>query len=91
MLVDGPGELVIELPRDKGEYGSEDTHQDGQSNQHRLNLTPEVFLDEFVPVQSPDSIVDLVVLDPCVQQDTGVVQDHANDLNGVFHSQGIIH
>lgn len=88
-LVDGPGELVVQLPGLKSEEDGGDGHENGQGDEHGLDVVPEVLGDEGGGVQDVSSVFDLVELDGGIDQNAHVVHDQANDLNGVFQAQGV--
>ena len=88
-LVDGPCKLIVQLPCFEGENESSDSHQHGQSDEHRLDVVPEVLGDEAARVEVVGSVLDLVELDGRVDENADVVQNETDDLNGVLHAQGI--
>lgn len=92
MLVDGPCKFLVELPGNKGKYDGENAHEDRQCNQHGLQLSPHVHVedDESLTHERVDSVPKLVKLDARIEQDARVVQDDANDLNCVLHAQRIV-
>lgn len=72
-LVDGPGKLIVQLPCFKGENESSNSHQNGQSNEHGLDVVPEVLGDEAARVEVVGSILDLIELNSSVDENTDVV------------------
>ena len=88
-LVDGPGELIVQLPCFEGENESRDSHQHGQSDEHRLDIVPEVLGDEAARIEVVGSVLDLIELDSGVDENANVVENETDDLNGVLHAQGI--
>lgn len=63
VLIDGPSKFIVELPGLECEEDGCDSHAAWKGNQHRLNVVPEVGLDEVEAVKLVDGIADLVVLD----------------------------
>lgn len=89
MLVDGPCELVVQLPGNEAKSNSRDSHEHGYGDQHRLNGDPEVVGDERFLVEGVGGVFDLIELDSCIHHDAYVVDDESNDLNGVLEAQCI--
>lgn len=91
MLVDGPRELVVQLPGLESKADGCKSHQTRQGDQERLDIVPEPVLDKVPILELVDGVADLVVLDSSVDEDADVVDDEADDLNGVLQSQGVPH
>lgn len=87
VLVDGPRELVIQLPGLEGENNGSSSHQTWESNQHGSHIRPEVLLDSAF--EHASSIPDLIELDGGVDEDTDVVDNETDDLNSVLQPQGV--
>jgi len=90
-LVDGPCKLVIQLPGLKSKKDGRNGHEDRQSNQHGLDVFPEVARNKGAIVEVVGRVPDLVELDAGIDENADVVDDDSNDLNGVFEAQGIPH
>lgn len=91
VLVDGPRELVVQLPRDKGhQKGSkgDDTRND---DQERLGLGPDDGANLVHVRQNGYGILNLSHLNSAVDQETEITRAQPDDLNGVFHLQCVIH
>lgn len=89
VLVDGPRKFVVQLPCFKGKKDGGHSHQAGQGDQHRLDIGPELRFDESALVQLVGGVPDLVELDRSIDENTDVVDDETNDLNGVLQAQSI--
>ena len=89
MLVNGPCKLVVQLPCFEGEDDGSDSHQNRQSDEHGLDVVPEVLGNEAARVEVVGSVLDLIELDSGVDENTDVVENESDDLNGVLHAQGI--
>lgn len=91
MFVDSPCKLIVQLPGDEGKDDGGYSHEDGQGDEHGLDLGPEIIRDEVVLVQGLDRIPDLILLDGGIDENANVVDDESDDLNGVFHAQSIVY
>jgi hypothetical protein len=91
VLVDGPCKLIVQLPGDEGKEESRNCHQAGQRYEHRLDIGPELGCNEGIGIEFIGGILDLVELDGGVDENAHVVDDEADDLNGVLQSQGVPH
>jgi hypothetical protein len=89
VLVNGPSELVVQLPCDKGEDDGCEGHEGGHSDEHGLDVLPEVCGNKGLGEEDVGSIPDLIVLDAGVDENADIVDDDANDLNRVLHAQGV--
>ncbi len=89
VLVDGPGKLVVELPGDEAKSQGCDGHEHRDGDEHGLDGEPEVGGDEVLVVEDLCGVSDLVVLDGGVDHDADVVDDEADDLDGVLQAQGV--
>jgi hypothetical protein len=72
-LVDSPSKFIVQLPCLKCEHESSDSHQDRQSDQHGLNLVPEIGGDKFLLVEVVGCVLDLVKLYGGVDENADVV------------------
>lgn len=98
MLVNGPGKLIVQLPSNESEDEGCDGHQNRLGNQFGPDLGPNSLMFIFDKVttikgaipQGFDSIVDLVKLNGCVDENADVVENEPDDLNGVLLLQGIV-
>ena len=96
MLVDRPCELIIELPRNVAKHRSEESNDDWNSNQVRLDNWPEQLAFKQVTwaclaVKRPHSFMDLVDLNGRIDEEPEIVKTQSNDLNGVFQAQRVVH
>ena len=91
VLVNGPRKLVVQLPclecKEHGRKG----HQTRQGDEHGLDVFPEFGINKVALVQLISGVSDLVELDRGINEDTGVVDDETDDLNGVLQAQRIPH
>lgn len=90
-LVDGPCKFVIELPGLKSKEESSNGHEDRQSDEHGLDIFPEVTRDKGAVVEVVGRVFDLIELNAGIDENADVVDDDSDDLNGVFEAQGIPH
>lgn len=90
MLVDGPRELIVELPRDKGHQECSQSDNTRNDDQERLRLIPNVQLDLVHVVQGCHSFSNLLDLHRSVDQESDVADTQSDDLNCVLHSQRIV-
>lgn len=88
-LVDGPGKLIVQFPGAAGQENGADCQNDRYGDQERLGIGPDVLADEIIFGQLEDGVSDLIHLNGAVDEKTAVVHDQPNDLNGIFHAQGI--
>jgi hypothetical protein len=91
MLVDGPCKLVVQLPCFKSKENGRKCHQAGQGNEHGPDILPKLAGDKTALAQLIGGLLDLVVLDGSVDENADVVDDEADDLNGVLQAQGVPH
>lgn len=88
-LVDGPRELVVQLPGLECERKGSDRHENWQGDQHGLHVFPKLLGNEGILVQRVCSILDLIELDGGIYENTHVVENEPDDLNGVLQAQGV--
>lgn len=94
LLVDGPGEFLVQFPGDEAEEGGAESDYAGHGDQvwpHRDPQIEVVFLDVVLLEEGGDGIADLVHLDGRVDQDCQVVGADADDLDGVLLVQRVVH
>lgn len=92
MFVDGPGELIVEFPCNEGKYDRKESNDDGNGQEERLDLCPDiVFWCRSVDIVLADQVVDdsanLVQLNRCVHQHSHIVDTQPDDLNSVLQPQ----
>ena len=90
-LVDGPSELIVQLPCFESEGDGSDGHEDWQGDEERLHVEPKVVRDEGILVQGVGGVPDLVELDSGIDENADVVEDQTDDLNGVLQPQAVPH
>lgn len=92
MLVDCPRKLIIQLPCNNRHNRCEEPNDARNCNQVWSNVRPDrnAWPDPSFEAQSFNCLVDLVVLDGCINQHTNIVDAEPNDLNGVLQSKGVV-
>jgi hypothetical protein len=91
VLVDGPRELVVQLPRDKGHQERSKSDDARNDDQKWLGLGPDNGANLVHVRQDGYGILNLSHLNGAVNQETEITRAQSDHLNGVFHTECVIH
>lgn len=91
MLINGPGEFIVELPGDNRHQQRAHRHDAGNDDEKRLGFAPNVIVDRVVVGQHTHGFFDLLHLHGSVDQQPNVTDTQSDDLNRVLHAQSIVH
>ena len=90
VLVDRPGELVVQFPRDETQQHRPERYHTRRSDQTRIQVRPSARIDIRRP-ELGDGLSDLIHLHRRVDHHAQVVQAYPNHLDGILQAQRIPH
>ncbi len=90
MLVNRPGEFVVQFPRNDRHQHRDQSNDARNSNEKWLFLIPNGCIDEILGAKLFNGFIDLIHLHRGVDQKTNVVDAKPDDLDCILQTKSVI-